>query len=279
MKIQRKSIIGVSVTTAYVLCGIFIWSLVNDDTQPAVPVPALSRSKSITGTGTPANSPAQIHDEMQQLVSHTRPCVVSVVSYGKLPVATAQPANIQLLNPHQEGDKNVSSGILIGNNGYVLTTQDAVPSHRIEVKLFKRKPNVFPAKIVQIDSGLNLALLQITLRSKERQPTPCTIGDSNTAEVGDIVLAFGSPYGFSQTVTSGIISSQRRKVQIDGKFYKQLLQTDAVINEGNNGGPIINILGEVIGINAAVYSVNKSYTGIGFAIPINVAKTLMKKAL
>jgi S1-C subfamily serine protease len=87
--------------------------------------------------------------------------------------------------------------------------------------------------------------------------------------VGDIVLAMGSPFGFARTVTMGIVSSNRREVNIDGMRYPDMVQTDATINEGNDGGPLVNVRGEVIGINVASYKLNNQYSGIGFAIPIN----------
>jgi serine protease Do len=98
-------------------------------------------------------------------------------------------------------------------------------------------------------------------------------------EVGDLVLAIGSPFGFSRTVTMGIVSSNRRRLGIDGTRYPDMIQTDAAINEGNDGGPLVNIRGEVIGINMACYMPDNHYSGIGFAIPINDALEFINASL
>jgi len=103
------------------------------------------------------------------------------------------------------------------------------------------------------------------------------MGDSEMIEVGDIVLTIGNPFGLEQTVTMGIISDDRRNMTIEGRLYEDLIQTDAAINRGNSGGPMININGEVIGINTAIYAPTGLFTGIGFAIPINKVKQLLNQ--
>ncbi len=212
--------------------------------------------------------------EIKTLLQKTRPCVVNIVSYISPQAAGFNQNPSRLLEPYQDGNKIVSSGVIIKSNGLVITTKDAVPSNHIEVKVFRRTPNVYKADVVHVNESLNLALLKI---QNINQVPFCPMGDSNTIEVGDIVFAIGSPYGFSQTVTSGIISSSRAKVNIQGKLFPHLIQTDAVINEGNNGGPIINIEGKVIGICAALYSESAVYSGIGFAIPINDIKGMINQ--
>jgi len=103
------------------------------------------------------------------------------------------------------------------------------------------------------------------------------LGNSDLVEIGDIVFAVGSPFGFSRTVTMGIVSSNRRDLSIDGTKYPDLIQTDAAINEGNDGGPLVNIRGEVIGVNMAYYRPNSRFSGIGFAVPINDVRNFVTR--
>ncbi|MBF0360309.1 MAG: trypsin-like peptidase domain-containing protein [Oligoflexia bacterium] len=212
----------------------------------------------------------------RNIIRRIRPCVVTVVSYPNEILAPNGNSYVKTLDPYQNGAKYISSGIIVDSSGIVLTTKDAVPTNKIEIKLFRRKPNVFSAKILKIDNDLDLALLQIDGLSNTFS---CPLGDSSTAQVGDIVYALGSPFGFEETVTSGIISSNRKKVSIDGNVFKSLIQIDAIINKGNNGGALVNIDGEVIGVNAAIYSdnaTNSTFSGIGFAIPINNTKRFIQ---
>ena len=111
------------------------------------------------------------------------------------------------------------------------------------------------------------------LKIYPRTPLPTVVlGDSDMVRVADRVLAVGSPFGLEQTVTAGIISDDSRDLVIEGQIYKDMIQTDAAINRGNSGGPLINMKGEVIGINTAIYAPTGVFTGVGFAIPINVVK-------
>ncbi|MBF0298680.1 MAG: trypsin-like peptidase domain-containing protein, partial [Oligoflexia bacterium] len=223
----------------------------------------------------------------KDIIKNLRPCVVTVISYQNEVLKPNGNNYIKLLDPYKDGNKSISSGIVIDPRGIVLTTMDAIPSNKIEVKLFRRKPNVFDAEILKVDNNLNLALLQIKgigvgpTGEIVGAPTiyTCPLGDSTGMQIGDIVYAIGSPYGFADTVTSGIISSNRKKVRIEENIFRELIQTDATINKGNNGGPLVNIDGEVIGVNAAIYSENATFTGIGFAIPINNTKRFISNVI
>ncbi|MBF0314639.1 MAG: trypsin-like peptidase domain-containing protein [Oligoflexia bacterium] len=224
----------------------------------------------------PAPQPPQERKQMsaiKDVIKRIRPCVVTVVCYQNEVLKPQGNSAIKLLDPYKEGNKITSTGIVVDGRGVILTTVDAIPSNKIEVKLFRRKPNVFEAEILKVDDKLNLALLQVKGVSNLFS---CPLGDSTMTQIGDIVYAIGSPFGFAETVTSGIISSNRKKIRIEGNTFKELVQTDAIINQGNNGGPLVNIDGEVIGINAAIYSENAAFSGIGFAIPINNTKRFIK---
>ena len=168
----------------------------------------------------------------------------------------------------------VGSGVIIADKGYVLTSYHVVEG-ATAMKATVYGPggaNDYPLKLVNIDKTTDLALLRILGNG----PFPHAIlGDSDAVQTGDVVLAMGSPFGFDQTVTTGIISSKNRTVSIGGKVFEGMFQTDTPINKGNSGGPLVNAHGEVIAINTAIYSPTGTFSGIGFAIPVNQASSLV----
>ena len=172
--------------------------------------------------------------------------------------------------------KSIGSGTIIDSRGYILTNYHVIAGATdIQVTTFGYQNNVYAARVVKADTERDLAVLKI---DSDRPLPTATLGNSAMAEVGDVALAIGSPYGLEQTVTLGIVSDDRRTLAIDGRIYEDMMQTDAAINKGNSGGPLINIDGEVIGINTAIYAPTGVFNGLGFAIPINQAKTLIMQA-
>ncbi|HET9401042.1 MAG TPA: trypsin-like peptidase domain-containing protein [Candidatus Acidoferrales bacterium] len=168
--------------------------------------------------------------------------------------------------------EGAGSGFVIDSRGYVLTNNHVVEgAEKIEVVLGDRSR--FPAQFIGADERNDVALLKIDPKGK--QLTALTLADSDVLQVGQGVLAIGNPFGFSSTLTTGIISALGRTVQTGEKsFIDQAIQTDAAINRGNSGGPLLNSHGEVIGINTAIYTPSGTTAGIGFAIPINTAKQI-----
>ncbi len=165
--------------------------------------------------------------------------------------------------------KGLGSGIIISADGYILTNNHVVEkSDEIRVTLANGKE--FSAEIIGRDPKTDLALIRIET-GETLQELP--FGDSDKLEVGDWVIAIGNPYGLGNTVTAGIVSYKSRN--IGAGPYDDFIQTDAAINPGNSGGPLLNTSGEVIGINTAIFSQNGGSVGIGFAIPINMAKDLL----
>lgn len=167
---------------------------------------------------------------------------------------------------------SIGSGVIFDPKGYVLTNYHVIAgAQEIEVTPFGYREMVYSARIVKTDQDNDLAILKIDSQEK----FPCaTLGNSDLIEVADTVLAIGSPFGLEHTVTKGIISDDKRHLIIDGTEYKEMIQTDAAINRGNSGGPLINVDGEVVGINTAIYAPTGIFAGVGFAIPINKAKLL-----
>jgi serine protease Do len=164
---------------------------------------------------------------------------------------------------------------VIDKNGVILTNNHVVEGARaIQVKLSDQRE--FPAKVVGTDPVTDIAVVRID--AKDVRPLP--LGDSDGLEVGDWVVAIGNPFGLSHTVSAGIISAKGRTnqdVPLDPAGYYDFLQTDASINPGNSGGPLLNLRGEVVGINSAVRGGGAQ--GIGFAIPINMVRQLLPMLL
>ncbi len=161
------------------------------------------------------------------------------------------------------------SGVIVSEDGYVLTNNHVVTGAD-DVTVHLSDNRQFKAKVIGTDKATDLAVLKIDATGL----APATLGDSDSMEVGDWVVAIGSPFGLDQTVTAGIVSAMGRG-NVGITDYENFIQTDAAINPGNSGGPLVNLKGEVIGIDTAIASRNGGNMGIGFAIPSNMARTVM----
>jgi len=165
--------------------------------------------------------------------------------------------------------KSLGSGFLIDRDGSILTNNHVVENaEKIVVKLADERE--FEAKVVGKDSKTDIAVIKINTKGNFAVPP---LGDSDQLEVGEWVMAIGNPFGLDNTVTAGIVSAKGR--HIGAGPYDNFIQTDASINPGNSGGPLINLSGEVVGINTAIFSRTGGNIGIGFAIPINLVKELL----
>lgn len=175
--------------------------------------------------------------------------------------------------PAQKVPAGVGSGVIVTQDGYVLTNNHVIDeADELQVELSDGR--VFTAEVVGKDSRTDLAVLKIDATGL----SAARLGNSSEMEVGDWVIAIGSPFGLEQSVTAGIISATNRQTGIieGGRGYEDFFQTDAAINPGNSGGPLINLRGEVIGINTAINSKTGTNIGIGFAIPSNMAKQVLE---
>ncbi len=166
--------------------------------------------------------------------------------------------------------EGAGSGFVIDTDGHILTNYHVVQgAETIEVTLGDQSR--YKAKYIGADTRNDIALIQID--PKGRKITALPLGDSRNLLVGQRVLAIGNPFGFQSTLTTGVVSSLGRTVQTgENTFIDEAIQTDAAINRGNSGGPLLNTRGEVIGINSAIYAPTGTTAGIGFAIPINTAR-------
>jgi serine protease Do len=177
-------------------------------------------------------------------------------------------------NPGDEAlvQNSLGSGVIVTNEGHIITNNHVVDQvDEIEVQLSDGQTK--KARVVGADEQVDLAVLKIDNPGVK----PLKLADSDTVQPGDFVLAIGNPFGFEETVTEGIISSKGRPNRSD--FFGELLQTDAAINPGNSGGPLINLRGEVIGINTAIASTTGGSQGVGFAIPSNTVRTALESLL
>jgi serine protease Do len=167
----------------------------------------------------------------------------------------------------QHRQNALGSGVVVDKAGYILTNNHVVDkADRIQVK-FMGDTTEYDAKVVGVDAATDLAVIRVEGKSNL---APARIGNSDAVQVGDWAIAIGSPFSFEETMTLGIISAKGRDVDPTQQF-QHFLQTDAAINPGNSGGPLLNINGEVVGINTAIASRSGGYQGIGFALPINEA--------
>gem|GEM_PF-1100903 len=211
-------------------------------------------------------------------VARARTAVVNI-SCEQIALADVDASDLRFDDPAPDltGFGGIGSGIVLDSRGYILTCRHIVAkATNIMVTPFANKVKRYPAQIVAADESLNLAVLKI-------QPAEPLItapfGNSSLMEVADTVLAIGNPFGLEQSVTHGIISDNRRDLLIQGVTIRNMFQTDVAINRGSSGGPLINVNGEVIGINMAIYSPTGVYIGVSFALPVNQAKPFLIKAI
>lgn len=181
--------------------------------------------------------------------------------------------------PQQQRKKNepvqsgLGSGVIISEDGYIVTNNHVVDgADKLEV-LFNDNSS-YDARIIGTDEASDLALIKVDAQNL----TPITFGDSETVKIGEWVLAVGNPFGFNSTVTAGIVSAKARSLGQNHKgnlSIESFIQTDAALNPGNSGGALVNLKGELIGINSAIYSNTGSYSGFSFAIPTTIVKKVM----
>jgi Do/DeqQ family serine protease len=172
--------------------------------------------------------------------------------------------------PRTFKQRGLGSGVVVSKDGYILTNNHVVESaDDIQIELSDGK--TYKAKVVGADKPSDLALLKVD--GKDLPVVP--LGNSDAVEVGDVVLAFGNPLGIGQTVTMGIVSAKGRSTDVGDGSFEDFIQTDAPINKGNSGGALVNLKGELVGINSQIVSPSQGNIGIGFAIPTNMARHVM----
>src|SRR5438874_12847543 len=257
-------------------------------------LPSGRKPEKYTLASNPSVDPKQVpslealNRERRALVKSVIPSVCAVKTtkeiwvrpeYGVDPFELFFQNRRQFRNPRDETlvQNSLGSGVIVTNEGHIITNSHVVTDRegnqvdQIEVQLSDGQTK--KAQLVGADSEVDLAVLKID----DPGVKPLKLADSDLVQPGDFVVAIGNPFGFEETVTDGIISSKMRPNRTDG--FGDLLQTNAAINPGNSGGPLVNLRGEVIGINTAIASTTGGSQGVGFAIPSNTVRTALESLL
>ncbi|HWY50088.1 MAG TPA: Do family serine endopeptidase [Chthoniobacterales bacterium] len=224
-----------------------------------------------------------LNRERRALITSVVPSVVAVKTTKKIAIERQnqldpfgyffrRPRGFQSPNDDALVQNSLGSGVIVTNEGHIITNTHVVDQvDEIEVQLSDGRTE--KARLVGADEQVDLAVLKIDTPGLK----PLKLADSDSVQAGDFVLAIGNPFGFDETVTDGIISSKGRPNRAD--VFGDLIQTNAAINPGNSGGPLINLSGEVVGINTAIISRSGGSQGIGFAIPSNTVRTALESLL
>lgn len=230
-----------------------------------------------------ARAPEALSASFAEIARRVEPAVVNIETMTAVPEPTEKnntdkedESSNPLLDMFRRQDRRpsrgVGSGFIVSSKGYILTNEHVIEgATRITVGL--QSGEKFRGTVIGIDEETDVAVIKI--ETPHELPT-VTLGDSNASQVGDWVLAIGSPFGLDQTVTAGIISKKERETPFFSSFQR-FLQTDAAINRGNSGGPLVNMKGEVIGINSQIATSTGDYNGIGFALPAAEADFVYKQ--
>src|SRR3954453_2116459 len=303
-KLRTQKLLSFTLVVFTLAIGIVIGTLINVNTGVKA---AKDNSAAPGATPLVIPNPVELSNSFSQIAKQVEPSVVNIsTTYNPKPGRAATSRNGRRAMPPQDDDDQdgsgsdgmneflyrffgnpggggggtpdmpqrrgyaLGSGVVVDKSGYILTNNHVVEkADRIQVK-FSHDPTEYDAKVIGTDAATDLAIIRVEGKAN---PIPAKIGNSDAVQVGDWAIAIGSPFGFQATVTAGIISAKEREVDPTMQF-QHFLQTDAAITPGNSGGPLLNIRGEVIGINTAIASRSGGYQGVGFALPVNTAASV-----
>ena len=230
-----------------------------------------------------ARAPEALSASFAEIARRVEPAVVNIETTQKqLEVAEKDEDKEDSTNPlldmfrrPRRVPRGIGSGFIVSPKGHILTNHHVIED-AVRIIVGLQSGEKYRATVVGVDIETDIAVLKI--EAPKDLPT-VTLGDSNQAEVGDWVLAMGSPFGLDQTVTAGIISKKERENPSAYSVFQRFLQTDAAINRGNSGGPLVNMRGEVIGMNSQIATSTGDYNGIGFALPANETNFVYKQLI
>ena len=285
---RQQKLLSLSLLLVTLSIGIVIGTLVNTGVHAA-------RGQAVASDATPlvVPDPVQLGNEFSKLAKRLEPSVVYITAdytpktVSETPRKRNQPQDpgdgnddgMDLfrrffrngpsagdLPPRAFREEQSGAGFIVDKNGYIITNHHVVAKvDHIKVRLHTNDTTEYRARVVGIDPETDLAVIKIDPKS---QLVPVTVGNSDAVQVGDWAVAIGSPFGLEASVTAGIVSALGRN--IGNLQLQRFIQTDAAINPGNSGGPLLNIRGEVIGVNTMIATRSGGYQGIGFALPMNM---------
>jgi S1-C subfamily serine protease len=268
---SSKTLVGGLVAAALAGAGIAIGVVaafggLSEDKQEVV-LSAQPTAQAVTrSTAAPAGGDGQL--SVNEIYNRAAPGVVQVTS-------TAETTTVDPFfgSPETQTQKALGSGFVIDKAGHIVTNDHVVAGAK-SVRVSFSENDSLKAKVVGVDPSSDIAVLQIDAHSRALQPL--TLGNSNTVRVGDAVVAIGNPFGLDRSITSGIVSALQRPITAPNGFtIDHVIQTDAALNHGNSGGPLLNMQGEVIGVTSQIETAGgDGNVGIGFAIPINTVRTV-----
>jgi len=236
----------------------------------------------------PVSRDAKLTTSFSDVIKDASPAVVSIKTASYVSNQRIHPFFREFFKmPEQQKNgerqlrpRGIGSGVVVSKDGYILTNNHVIEgADEILIDFADKDNKEYPATIVGTDPRTDLAVLKLDM---DEELPAATLGNSDQLEVGDIVLAIGNPFGLGQTVTMGIISATGRKQVIpqrNGVLYQDFIQTDASINQGNSGGALVDAEGRLIGINTAIFSRTGENLGIGFAVPIKMARNVMEQLI
>ncbi len=225
---------------------------------------------------------------MAEVTASVKPGIVNILTTRTVKVGSAQDPFLddpffkrffgdqfghQRQQPREQKSSGLGSGVIVSSEGYIITNSHVVKDAD-EIKVTLTDKREFIGRVIGSDLKTEIAVVKIDAKDLPTVPW----GNSDRLKVGEVVLAVGNPFGLNQTVTMGIVSALGR-ANVGIADYEDFIQTDAAINPGNSGGALVNVRGEVIGINTAIYSTSGGYQGIGFAIPSNMVKSIMESLI
>src|SRR5579859_7628999 len=289
---RRRKILASAFVVLTLVVGIMIGSLVSG---------RVSAMKTFTFAGTDA-TPLKVPDPIPSaasfsgIVNRVEPAVVNIATTQVLERKNTKKRRPQqqfdqddpmqdffdrFFDGRQDGppqaERSLGSGVIVDKRGYILTNNHVVEqATKIQVQLDGGSQTKYTAKVIGVDEDTDLAVIKI--EANKELPT-AKLGNSDGVQVGDWVLAIGSPFGLQATVTAGIISAKDRGGFGLTKQFQRFLQTDAAINPGNSGGPLVDLAGQVIGINTAIITGSRGYEGVGFALPSNTAISIYNQLI
>jgi Do/DeqQ family serine protease len=256
--------------------------------QGSPTLPSFSTSRNANGNeSTSRTSNVGIVTSFADVVSRVAPAVVTIHSQMRVRAPQQFPFRDDPFFRHFFGERGsvpnppveqresaLGSGVIVSPDGYILTNHHVIDGAE-QIKVDLNDNRTVDAKVIGSDAPSDLAVLKI-----DAQSLPVlSLGDSDSVRVGDIVLAIGNPLGIGQTVTMGIISAKGRQTGLSNGSFEDFLQTDAPINQGNSGGPLVSTNSELVGINSQILSPSGGSIGLGFAVPSNMARNVMDQLI